>query len=104
MKNFINKLFSFLKYKEPKKQGPNTLAELLEQFDQPKKEKTSEDVLKHFCIQIALNQYEYDYLKEQPPKMFLGSFRIKNNDETIDFDFVPCSVRPEVIYSCYYKN
>lgn len=84
--------------------GPNTLDELLTQFDLPKKEKTQEENNRHFCIQVAMYQLELDYLKDQPSQAYTGS-QIWNDEGGNKFlMWAPCIVRPDVIYCSYGKN
>jgi len=78
--------------------GPNNLNELLKQFDQPKKEKTQEEIERDYKIKLKMHDLELFYLKGNPSIDYLGSYKSYNNDSTIDIDFVPVSVRPEVIY------
>jgi len=84
--------------------GPNTLSELLSQFDQPKKEKTKEDVVRDYLVNETMAKLEVDMLKMEPTKFYKGQ-QIYRNDNGISFyDWVPCSVRPEILYCCYGKN
>jgi hypothetical protein len=84
--------------------GPNNLNELLKQFDQPTKPKTAQQVVMDTFYKEKFTELEIDFLKNSPDVAFHGSFKTFNNDDTIDIDFVPCSVRPEVLYCCYGKN
>lgn len=84
--------------------GPNTLDELLTQFDLPKKEKTIEEINRHFCIQVAMYQLELDYLKDQPSQSYKGLQRWIDESGNKFFDWVPCVVRPDVIYCGHGKN
>lgn len=105
MQYFYKILKSFLTpYKKPESKGPNSLEELLTQFDQPPKEKTQQEVAMDLFYKEKFTEMELDFLKEAPDTAFHGSWKIINSDGTIDIDFVPCSVRPEVLYCCYGKN
>jgi len=84
--------------------GPNNFAELLKQFDQPAKQKTQQQIVMDIFYKEKFAKLEVDFLKESPNVTFHGSFKTFNSDCTIDIDFVPCSVRPEVLYCCYGKN
>ncbi|NBP02120.1 MAG: hypothetical protein EBU90_18710 [Proteobacteria bacterium] len=100
-KNFLNP-FS---YKGPVYSvGPNNFAELLKQFDQPPKQKTIADTIQDYKMKEAMAALEINMLKMDPTNYYQGSWRINNNDGTSDLDFVPCAVRPEVIYCSYGKN
>jgi len=84
--------------------GPNTFAELVKQFDQPPKVKTQEDKIRDYCIQVAMYQYELEMLRMERTQFYMGCTRTFNTDKTQSIDFVPCSVRPDVVYCSYGKN
>jgi len=91
--------------KEPIKQiGPNTLEELLLQFDLPPKQKTKEEIINSYLIKETLAGLEVEYLRSSPVSLFKGAQRWKDGEGNIFFDWVPCSVRPEVVYCSYGKN
>jgi len=104
MFNFIKKFFQKEKTYGVYVTGPNTFAELIKQFDAPPKKPTQDEIIQKYCIQIALYQYELEMLRMEPSRQYLGSRRSENNDGTVDIDFVPCVVRPEVVYCSYAKN
>lgn len=104
---FIKKIISsplFTSVKINSSIGPNNLDELLKQFDQPPKQITQDEIIQKYCIQIAMYQYELEMLRMDPSRKYLGSTRSKNEDGTVDVDFVPCVIRPDVIYCSYGKN
>lgn len=103
MFEFIKKLFSEKKTYVVAT-GPNTLDELLTQFDLPKKEKTPEENARHLCIQIAMYQWELDYLKDQPSQEYRGLQKWEDVDGNKFFDWVPCVIRPDVVYCNHGKN
>lgn len=84
--------------------GPNTLEELLKQFDQPPKEKTKEDIIRDYQVRETLAALEVDMLKMEPSEVYKGSQFWTDNEGKKFFDFVPCVTRPEVIYCSYGKN
>lgn len=84
--------------------GPNNLQELLKQFDEPAKPKTDQQVAMDLFYTEKFAEMELDFLKNSPDVAFQGSWKVNNSDGTIDIDFVPCSVRPEVLYCCHGKN
>lgn len=84
--------------------GPNTLDELLKQFDAPKKEKTNEDIIRDYTVKEAMANLEVEMLRMEPAKCFRGSQIWYNNDGKKFYDWVPCVLRPEVIYCSYGKN
>jgi len=100
--NFLKKIL--IKNKTPVYHtGPNTLGELLEQFDQPKKEKTADDIVKDYQIKETIRAIEVEFLRGEPSKAFYGAYKF--NDSNSKFiDFVPCIIRPEVIFCSYGKN
>jgi hypothetical protein len=104
MFNFIKKFFQKEKTPGGYATGPNTFAELMEQFKQPPKTATKDEIIQKYCIQVALYQHELEMLKMDSSQQFMGSRRSYNNDGTMDIDFVPCVIRPEVIYCSYAKN
>lgn len=84
--------------------GPNTLKELLTQFDVPKKEKSSDEINQHFCIQVAMYQLELDYLEDQPSKTYIGSQAWNDENGNKNLVRIPCIIRPDVLYCSYGKN
>jgi hypothetical protein len=84
--------------------GPNSLQELLNQFNQPSNQKTQKQIAMDLYYKEKFAEMELDFLKNAPDVAYQGSWKIFNSDGTIDIDFVPCSVRPEVFYCCYGKN
>jgi len=93
-----------IKIKPAPKPGPNTLEELLKQFDLPPKEKTVSDVIRNYLVQQTMASLEVEMLRMDPATAYVGYTRTKNDNETILINFVPCVVRPEVIYCTYGKN
>jgi hypothetical protein len=110
--DYINQIFKtilnpFVKLTVVKPQinsGPNTLEELLKQFDNPTKPKSQEQVVQDYCIKETMASLEVDFLKDCPVSLYKGTQRWKDNEGNIFFDWVPCSVRPEVVYCSYGKN
>lgn len=105
---FFSKIFNILNSlgNSPKvvySVGPNNLNELLKQFDNPPKEKTQEDIIRDYSIRETMAALEVDMLKMDPPKAFRG-LQLWYEGDVKCFDFVPCIVRPEVIYCSYGKN
>lgn len=104
---FVTKIFKILNpfaYTQPVyATGPNTLDELIKQFDQPSIS-YNKDATVSYPIQLGLFALELDFLKSSPAQQFLGSQSWYDENGNKCFDFVPCMVRPEVIYCSYYKN
>ena len=84
--------------------GPNTLDELLKQFSIPPKEKTDAEIIRDYQIKETMAALELDMLRMDPTMTFRGNQRFKDEHGNIFFDFVPCAVRPEVIYCCNGKS
>ena len=103
---FFSKIYKSFIIKIPATQttGPNTLQELLEQFNSPPKEKTMDDIVRDYTIKEMMAAYEVEFLSSSPTKMYLGSWRINNDNGTAVIDFVPVAIRPEVQYCSYGKN
>jgi hypothetical protein len=78
--------------------------DILKQFDEPKKQKTKEEIVQDYTIKQMMAHYELEYLREQPANLFTGNQSFYDNVGNKFFDFVPCSVRPEVLYCSYGKN
>jgi len=99
--SFLN--FSF--YKDPVYySGPNNLEELLKQFDHPVKEKTKEDIIRDYTVKETMAKLEVDMLSMEPSQVFKGQHYFTNNEGISFYDWVPCVIRPEVIYCSYGKN
>lgn len=84
--------------------GPNTLAELLIQFDQPAKEKTTSEIIRDSQIRETIAALEVDMLKMEPSLKFNGHQCWYNSEGSKFYDWMPCSLRPETLYCCYGKN
>jgi len=52
--------------------GPNSLNELLKQFNQPPKQKTNEDVIRDYTVKETMAQLEVDMLKMDPTIYYKG--------------------------------
>lgn len=104
----FSKIINFLNpysYKGPVYSvGPNTFQELLKQFDEPKKEKTNEDIIRDYQVREALAGLEVDMLKMEPANVYKGHQYYIDNEGNKFYDWVPCVVRPEVVYCSYGKN
>ena len=86
------------------KTGPNTLDELLKQFDQPLKQTTQQEIINTYLAKETMAALELSYLKDDPSFVYHGNQVWYDHDGNKYFDFVPCVVRPEVHYCCYGKN
>jgi len=84
--------------------GPNTLNELFKQFDQPKKEKSNDDIIRDYQVKETMAALEVDMLKMEPTYFYKGFQMWFDKDGNKYFDWVPCATRPEVIYCSYGKN
>jgi len=84
--------------------GPNSLMELLKQFDQPPKQKTQDDVIRDYTIKETMASLELSCLREDPAICFTGGQVWHKDNGNKFYDFVPCVVRPEVIYCCHGKS
>jgi len=84
--------------------GPNSLNELLKQFNQPPKQKTNEDVIRDYTVKETMAQLEVDMLKMDPTIYYKGFQMWYDNEGNKYFDWMPCATRPEVIYCSYGKN
>jgi len=90
--------------------GPNTLEELLKQFDLPPPpaltpEASQKDLINKYNVREMLMQYEIDSLSSMPSRGYTGMVRIWNSeDNTVLITLVPCIVRPETIFRGFWKN
>ena len=78
--------------------GPNSLAELMQQFDVPPKQKTAEDIIRDYQMKEIMTQLELSYLQGDPAICYQGNQRWYDAAGNKYFDFVPCVLRPEVLY------
>lgn len=106
---FISKIIKFLTPGNSKgifygNSGPSSLKEILDQFNQPPKKKTENDIIRDYQIFVTMANLEIDMLKMEPAKAFKGIQRFTDNEGKTFFDWVPCIVRPEVVYCSYGKN
>jgi len=102
----FSKIFSFLSFSKKNEitSGPNNLEELLLQFDLPKKEKSLKEIINDYMIKETIVAVEVDYLRNCPNTKFVGTHKFKDHSGNVYFDWVPCSIRPEVVYCSYGKN
>lgn len=102
---FLNLFKNFLKQQqEVISSSTCSFDDILKQFDQPKKQKTKEEIVNDYAIKEMIATYEVEYLRESPATLFTGNQAWYDNEGNKFFDFVPCSVRPEVILCSYGKN
>ena len=90
--------------KKEKAVGPNTLEELLEQFNLPKKEKTKEELIRNYQVFLTMASLELEMLKMGPSIKFYAHNWVEYEGGKAYYDWTPCIIRPEVIYCCYGKN
>lgn len=83
--------------------GPNNFAELMKQFDVPPKIKTQQEIVRDYQIKETMAALELDMLRMDPSVEYLGTYTWHEAGKKC-FDFVPCVVRPEVVYCSYGKN
>ena len=103
--DFYNKIIQALKSPKTLASGPNTLSELLEQFAlPPTPPPPKEVVIKTYQIKETIAAVEIDLLKMDPALEYRGGQMWYDKDGNKYFDFVPCVVRPEVLYCSYGKN
>lgn len=85
--------------------GPNTLGELLQQFALPAAPPpAAEVVVTTYQIKQTIAAVELDILKMDPALEYRGCQKWHDQSGNKYFDFVPCVVRPEVVYCSYGKN
>lgn len=99
---FLNNIF----LKEKKVKNNISFNNIILQLSEPPvtKVKSPEEIQKHYLIQEALFQLEIDMLRMSPALRFKGIQRWKDNTGNIFFDWVPCVVRPEVLFLGWGKS
>ena len=109
MWNVFSKLVAFFsKYFQKNnivKTGPNTLEELLQQFHEPVKEKTQDQIINHYLVGQKIMMIELETLQEMPSRGYKGMVRIYDEKKQITFiNLVPCIERPETMLRGFGKN
>ena len=102
----LHKLVSFFsKYFQDNKvkNGPNSLQELLLQFDQPIHPKTKEQNIQHYIILQKMIKLESEYQHSLPDELFVGIYKVEDA-EKVRIALVPCLTRPGVLYECFNHN
>jgi len=84
--------------------GPATLPELLKQFDTPPAVKSEQEIINTYLAKETMAALEISYLKDDPAITYRGGQMWHDKDGNKYFDFVPCVVRPEVLYCSYGKS
>lgn len=84
--------------------GPNTLAELLQQFDAPVKHNSNEHVVRDYTIKETMAALELDMLRMDPTVFYAGRHRWQDDQGQWHHSHVPCACRPEVVYCCHGKS
>jgi len=84
--------------------SPCTFADIIKQFDQPKKEKTSIQVFQDYFYKESMANLEVEMLKLDPYIIFKGYQTWIDNQGVKFCDWVPCVLSPEIYYCCYGKN
>ena len=97
-------IFVWEPYQAMSKTGPNTLEDLLKQFDLSPKEVTKQEIINTYLAKETMAALELSYLKDDPSFVYRGNQIWYDHDGNKYFDFVPCVMRPEVHYCCYGKN
>ena len=102
----LHKLVSFFtKYfqNDKVKNGPNSLEELLLQFDQPIHPKTKEQNIQHYIILQKMIKLEGEYQHSLPDELYVGIYKVEDA-EKVRIALVPCLTRPGVLYECFNRN
>lgn len=84
----------------------NTLQQILDQFDQPAAEKTQQQIINHYLVLEKMTMLELEFLQDSPARAFVGMTRLWDEHEkgTLKVSFVPCVVRPEVLFRGFGRN
>lgn len=84
--------------------GPNTLQQLLQQFDAPAKCKTQADIIRDYQVKETMAALELDMLRMDPTVFFTGRHVERDEQNLVHRHAVPCACRPEVVYCCHGKS
>ena len=84
----------------PYKGNEVTFQDIVNKLNEPPvvKVKTEKEIERDYLIQEAMSKLEVDMLTMGPAELYQGVQRWKDRDENIYIDWVPCMVRPEVLY------
>lgn len=106
--DIFQKLFkSLLSYpKVALKISPNSFADIVKQLEQPslKKEKTPLQIFQDYIYKESMSKLEVEMLKMEPDRCYKGFQIYYDNSGNKFFDWVPCVIRPEIVYCSYGKN
>ena len=103
--DLYHKIIQALKSAPVQATGPNNLGELLKQFAlPPAPPPTHEMVIKTYQIKETIAAIEVDLHKMDASLEYRGTQMWHDKEGNKYFDFVPCVVRPEVLYCSYGKN
>ena len=101
MFDFIKKL---LHHKPVPMTGPDTLQQLLQQFDAPAKCKTQADIIRDYQVKETLTALELDMLRMDPTVFYAGAHVVCDERSHVHVHAVPCACRPDVVYCCHGKS
>ena len=82
------------------------MQDILDQFDKPSPQKTQQQIIDHYLILEKMTMLEIEYLMDRPARAFVGMTKLIDETEpgTLKVTFVPCIVRPEVLFRGFAKN
>ena len=104
--SMLHKLVSFFtKYfhEHKVKQGPNSLEELLNQFDLPSKQKTPQQNIQHHIILQKMIKLEGEYQHGLPEELYQGVYIVEYPNK-VKIVSIPCMIRPGTLYDCFSRN
>ena len=86
--------------------SPSTFADIIKQLEEPvvKKEKSPIQVFQDVFYKESMAKLEVEMLKMEPHNHYTGHQYWFDNEGNKFCDWVPCIVRPEILYCNYGKN
>ena len=86
---------------------PVTLQDILQQFEEPPKNASQNEINQKYLILEQMTVFELEQLKMMPSRAYVGMTKILDESEgefVYKIRFVPCIVRPEVLFLGFNKN
>ena len=86
---------------------PITLQNILDQFDNIPKQPDQKELQSKYLMHEQMTIFELEQLKMMPSRAYVGMTKILDESEgefVYKIRFVPCIVRPEVLFRGFNKN
>jgi hypothetical protein len=99
-----NTIMTKLFFKQQPLTQSTAFADIITQLTQEPLIQKISDPVRDYCIKETMAALELSYLQSDLPIMYHGRSMWYDSNNTAYLTFIPCALRPEVLYCSYGKN